>query len=512
MVSACAGGGGGGNNLEPCCAASGSVEEPGGPGPALTFAGGATGAFAGLRVRPVVLSTGAACPTISNPDLPGLLDLEAAAVAPANIDVAAGTYELTLTDNAIGRRVAFVVECVDSAVCAGGLTEGVVGVGLLGGIVQAGAPTLTVAPIRLVSTTGGVGVSTLELLADCELDTRGVRGNLTTADVRHLITPAIAASLVPSAANANALIAHLTLFDSAMASPRGYFGTNGSAQLFVDERAAAEALVDRCLAGESVLGCTSATVAGSEHARYFAFARTLQPADAGLSPYVLQTWAQQISDKLGPDALPDTDVLGASMLRQDEMFRFQLAHKEIEEALVAPITSPSDGAARTVSLTFSTGGLPSISEAVVVLRTALQDTPPTDPIAFGQRWMDACRSVMGSIDAQVYNVNGGTTSPMTAAYNQAGIGGATQMRAALGPASTADEAFAAVYGTGDGTTGLYERLLGEVNLSLAPADASEALRLADVLFFCSANSVAPMGPIGFAPAKPAPLSSSKKAR
>lgn len=477
------------NEAAPCCGATGNVEQP----PPAFALGGAVG-FTGIRIKPIVYATDG-CASFSDP-LETLLDFERAGPT-VDVDAETGAFQLQLTENALGRRVAFVA-CDEDC-------DDVLGVGLLGAEVVATAPGefLNVGTIVLVAPSGALGTSTLELLADCELATRNIQGNLVTADVRHVLTDLVSYPAAPTTAEVNDLMARMLIFDSAMEIAR--MGTGGQQAAFDASRTDIEALVDDCLAGVSLAGCVSNTPLDAEFFRYYEFARLPfttgptpnptataapgpLPQEDDFAPFVLQTWAQQIADKLGPSAPPATDELALSMLKQNAMFRHQLMEKAVQEASTATFTDLASGQFETISLTFTSAGLPSINQSMATIRSAILSGSMDAPASIYDPWQAAATDIGRNLDVQLGGAANSTYRNMMGTARA--LGG--EVQATLDATSTPDQALDAVYDAGDGANGAYQKMFNAVGGAVNGHPLTEQLALTDIFFFVGTNSVAPV--------------------
>lgn len=477
------------NEASPCCGATGSVEQP----PPAFALGGAT--FDGIRIRPVIYTTGGECASFDDP-LDSLLNLKTAGPT-VDVDGTTGVFELRLTEDALGRKVAFLA-CDEEC-------DQVLGVGLLGAEVVRTAPgeLLDVGPIRLVAPSGALGTSSLEMLADCELDVRGIRGGLVTADVRHVLSELVSYPAAPTADEVNDLMARLQLFDAAMQVARD--GTGGQVAAFDAARADIEAIVDRCVAGDALPGCVSPSANDAELFRYYRIARlpfTVGPTpnptataapgplpqEDAFAPFILQTWAQQVSDKLGPMAPLPADTLGLSLLKQDAMFRHQIMEKAVQDASTATFTDLGSGTSATLSLTFTSAGLPSINQSMAAIRAAILAGSMDVPSSIYDPWSVAAADIGRNMDVQLGGTGNQTFQNLMGDARTFGM----EIQATLDATSTPEEAFDVVYSAGDGTNGAYQKLFTAVGTVVAGHPLTEQLALTDILFFVGANATAPV--------------------
>ena len=450
-IAACSGGGGS-HSLAPCCAATGSVEQSS-AAPAFAAA-----AAPKLFAQPFILETNN-CIALGTLDLTALLDMPVAGKA-SEIDPVALTYAVTITEAGVGHQVAIVV--YDDA----GGTKNVRGIGVIGAEIVPSDTPIQVAPIELSPAgasgpTTGIGESTIETAAICELSKRGVTGALVSADVRAILTSSITASYTPSTTNASIVVARLLDYEAAIAGIT-QAGTAAQQAAFASFRGQVEAEVDACLAGATVAGCTP-TADGIDLYRFGRYAApdasaALDPWGAAGSP-TRNTWARhaavfiqdfndRVGDPPGASGVPDTTFLGrlrTSMFRQSELFRVALAERTITDVLQA-----APFGATTIDFNFSvtTASIPSLNAAFATLRASIGTVDLSVPDATLGVWNNFGRNVTSNLDRQLFDVNGSLTPLGTEATTAYGY--ASNVQAVLTSSSTWSESYAAVIDDGSG--------------------------------------------------------------
>lgn len=490
-IAACSGGGGS-HGADPCCGATGSVSQPS----SFNFI---SAAAPRLFAQPFVLETNN-CIALDTLDLTTLLDMPVAGKA-VQIDPVALTYEVTITTVGEGHQVAIVV--YDDA----GGTKNVRGIGVIGAEIVPSDTPIQVAPIEL-SPAGaggpatGIGESTVETAAICELSKRGVTGALVSADVRAILTSSITASYTPSTTNASIVVARLLDYEAAIAgiTPAG---TAAQQAAFAGYRGQVEAEVDACLAGATVAGCTP-TPDGIDLYRFGRYAApdastALDPWGAAGSP-TRNTWARhaaifvqdfndRVGDPPGASGVPDTTFLGklrTSLFRQSELFRVALAERAITDVLqAAPL------GATTIDFNFSvtTATIPSLNAAFATLRADIGTVDMSVPDATLGVWNNFGRNVTSNLDRQLFDVNGSLTPLSTEATTAYGY--ASNVQAVLTSSSTWSESYAAVIDDGSGQPkGDWSKIRADVanTMPLNAFSAPDQVRLTDVLFFGSVNA------------------------
>lgn len=490
-IAACSGGGNS-HGAAPCCAAQGSVTQPS----SFTFAAAAAPR---LFAQPFVLETNN-CIALDTLNLATLLDMPVAGKA-VQIDPVALTYEVTITTVGEGHQVAIVV--YDDA----GGTKNVRGIGVIGADIVPSDTPIQVAPIELspagaTTPTSGIGESTVETAAICELAKRGVAGALVSADVRAILTSSITASYTPSATNATIVVNRLLDYEAAIAGIT-QAGTAAQQSAFASYRGQVEAEVDACLAGATVTGCTP-TADGIDLYRFGRYAApdasaALDPWGAAGSP-TRNTWARhaavfvqdfndRVGDPPGAAGVPDTTFLGklrTSMFRQSELFRVALAERTITDVLQA---APFGATTIDFNFVVSTASIPSLNAAFATLRTGIGTVDLSVPDATLGVWNNFGRNVTNNLDRQLFDVNGSLT-PLGTEANTA-YGYASNVQAVLTSSSTWGEVYAAVIDDGSAQQkGDWAKIRLDVanTMPLNSVSAADQVRLADVLFFSSVNA------------------------
>jgi hypothetical protein len=491
-TAACSGGGSGQHSAAPCCGATGQVQPATAPFAPLA-------APATLFAAPFLFENNAtACPSLGSvASLDALFHLQPAG-SEALVDAATNLYTVKLTTAAEGKKVAVLVYTK-----AGG--KHVTGVGLVDVPALASTSTIVqVNPVRLVTTTS-FGESTLEVAVECELVARNKTGKLTDADIRGIVTPELARGYVVTPANADTLVSRLVQFDAALTG-FGAFGTSAQQTAFVTLRNSAEERFDSCRNAVEVPDCNPIDEAHAEQSRYMAmvtsaFGLGLDPYGTSIISanrpyrYHLHSWAQMIEEQIGQvPAPPAVDLVAQSIVRQEYMLRYAVAYNAIIDALNGPLGNLGN----TVSFSYTTGGQPSISDALTGMGEAVASQATLGGVQ--QQWDFYASAIMLDVDRQVFDPASPAT-PMLDEYKYAAKNYANLVPSALSNVSTYNQVFSQVFGNPPGPSAAqadwqsvnFDIIQGQFTASFSSKDQD---RLTDIVFFGSASST----PFAVAPA------------